>query len=549
MENRVFKTIFKQLEETAERMGGKETVIFPAEAIRETYADLVTRSNQVAKALLGLGLKRGEHIGIWSINTSKWLDLLFAAAKIGVVIVPLNPSFTYNELKYIINQAEIKVLFSMKTYRGQEVEGITSKLVEDNGMIRTSAFPSLKDVYYMDEAESTLYEGWSQFLDQGIDITDNELELNASVVTVHDIYSIQYTSGTTAQPKGAMLDQFGSLNTGKTYGELLHLDEESCSCIMLPLFHCFGNILSVLAGIVTGSKMVIIDQFAPQKVLEAVDRERCDMICGVPTMFSAILHEPSFKEYDITSLEKAAIGGSVCSPFVMEQIAEQFNMNCLSVGYGLSEAASLCTFSEITESHYRRLFTVGNAIPDVEIKIVNPQTQEEVECGVEGELCIRGYNIMKGYYNKPEETAKAIDAEGWLHTGDIATVDEDGFYKIVGRYKDIIIRGGENISPSEVEEVIRTLDNIKDVQIVGVPDPIYVENIAAFVITKDGNEIPEESIRNVVKKNLAFYKIPNYILFTSTFPMTASGKIQKFKLRQIAIEKLGLIEDRDLICI
>lgn len=533
-------TVSQQLEKSAAQFPDREGAIFPTESLRLTFKEISEKSNQVAKSLIALGLKKGSHIGIWGPNTSQWMYLLFGATKIGVVIVPLITSYKFKELQYIVNQSNIEYLFSMAQFRETDCEQITKKFLDENNEIDKHNYPTLKNVYYLQENQNHLFDDWNSFISLASNVSDSELETYSALVTPEDTYSIQYTSGTTSLPKGAMLTQFGALNTSKACADILHLKSTDITCVPLPFSHCFGNILTIMAGIILACPIVYIDSFSPLKVMEAIQTEKCTIVVGVPTMFIAILHHPRFKEFDFSSLNVCGLGGSICPPSVMEQISNAFDIENICIGYGLSETASLCTLTDITESHYHKFHTVGRAIPGIEIKIVNPETLLEVPYNTQGELLVKGYNVMTGYYNKPEENQNSFTNDGWLRTGDIATVDENGFYKIVGRYKDIIIRGGENISPGEVEKTILTIDNVKDVQVVGVPDSTFVDEIAAFIITKDGNDIDTSYIREYVKTNLASYKRPKYITFLANYPITESGKVQKFKLREYAIQLWNL---------
>ncbi|RDU24777.1 AMP-binding protein [Anaerosacchariphilus polymeriproducens] len=536
-------TIGQQLKNTAVQYPNKAGAIFPAESLRMTYKEIEEKSNIVAKALIALGINKGAHIGIWGPNTSNWMLLLFGATKIGAVIVPLITSYKFKELQYIVNQSEIEFLFSMTQFRETDCELITKKFLNNKNEIDKSTYPSLKNVYYIDENPNHLFGDWNDFLNLASNVSDEELKDYASLIKPDDLYSIQYTSGTTSLPKGAMLTQFGALNTSKACADILHLNSTDICCVPLPFSHCFGNILTIMAGIILACPIVYIDNFTPLKVMNTIQNEKCTVVVGVPTMFIAMLNHPSFHEFDFTSLDTCGLGGSLCPVSIMEQISNAFQLENISIGYGLSETASLCTLTEITEAQYYKFHTVGKAIPGIQIKIVDPITLNEVPVNTQGELLVKGYNVMNGYYNKPEENQNAFTKDGWFRTGDIATVDENGFYKIVGRYKDIIIRGGENISPGEVEKTILTLDNVKDVQIIAVPDSTFVDEIAAFIITNDGNEMDASFIKEYVKTNLASYKRPKYIAFVSEFPTTESGKVQKFKLKEYAIELWNLNSD------
>lgn len=537
MEDRIYNTIAEQLKETVKRIPDKIAFVFPEEQLRLTFSQADKQSDVVAKSLLALGLKHGNHIGIWSKNHSRWVLLALGAAKIGVTIVPMNVCYRYHELSYIVKQNDVKVLFVAKNPKEKNPEQESEQFLSGH-RINKKSFPKLEKIISLCD-ESNMHESWGTFIQHSISVSNDTFKEAQSLVSNQDIHLIQCTSGTTSRPKGAMLYQYGVLNTAYDYGKIFHLDKEDIACIPLPLFHCFGNVLTFLSCIIFGYTAIYMEIFSPQNALKIIQDEKCTFFAGVPTMYMAMMSCPDFSRYDLSTLTKAAIGGSFCNPHVMEEITKKFQLPGLSSGYGLSEAASLCTLSDIYDSAKHRLHTSGKIFPGMEIKITDWHTGEKCLNGCEGEILIRGYGIMKGYYNDPEETKKALDPEGWLHTGDLGILDHENYLHIVGRIKDIIIRGGENISPSEIEEKVLSLDQIMDCQCVGVPDDIYGEEIALFLITKNGLPMDREIITSYIKDHMAKYKVPKYIFYVTEFPINGSGKVMKSDLKKLAIEKLN----------
>lgn len=521
--------INEKIQELALRVPNKISAIFPAENQRITYKEIHEESNSIAKALLASGVKKNSHIGIWGTNTSRWMLIMFAAAKIGAVVVPININYKEKELSYILKQADIEILFSMKSYKDGSMINTINELFSETDRGNYSV---LDEVVVMDENESYGYlTGWSDFEKRRHKISDEELQSAISKVSVKDKFVIQYTSGTTSDPKGAVLSQYGCMNTACAYGGRMHLSNSEITCVPLPLFHCYGNILVLLSSLIYEAPIVIVEYFHPIKVMEAIEKEKCTIMVGVPTMYTSMISNENFHKYNFDSLKRVVIGGSVCTVSLAEKINKALELEQVVIGYGLTEGTSLVTVSDIDDVHEKRINSVGRAIDDVEIRIVNQETKEDVEPGTVGEMLIRGYNVMLEYYKKPEETKKALDSDGWFHTGDLSSVDEDGFYSIIGRCDDTIIRGGENISPSEIENFILEIEDVIDVQVIGVPDEKYGEEIAAFIQVKE--EFDTDTILNYLESKIAKYKIPKYIYVIKEFPKTASGKIQKFKLKEM----------------
>ena len=525
-------TIPRHLEQMAEKYKSKTALRFPAENLALDYHSLKLCADQTAKALLGIGLKKGDHIGIWSLNSSRWVMLAMGAAQIGVVFVPINAAYKRDELNYMVRKMAINCLFVMDSIRGKScldrLEGFWR-----NGKLDAREFPDLRKVYALSENPLGGLKGWGNFLRQGETVTDAQLSQAKARVTSKDIYSIQATSGTTAMPKGAQLYQSGVLYTASCYAKLLHLEEEDISCVPLPLFHCFGNVLTLLGGLLSGSTTVYMESFSASEMLKFLAEEKCTCVLGVPTMFIAMMTQPNFDPSQY-AIQKAGMGGSYAPPALAQAITENFHCPGLVVGYGLSEAASLVTLSDIEAPVENRLRTVGQPLPDFEVSLYDPDTGRIGKDMPQGEIVCRGEGLMHSYYNDPEETAKALDSDGWLHTGDLGSFDDSGYLCVVGRIKDIIVRGGENISPSQIEALLLEREEVQDVQCVGVPDRVHGEEIAAFVIIREGCTMTENQVKEYVGIHLAKYKIPKYVFFTDKFPVNAAGKVLKRELSKMA---------------
>ena len=530
------RTISQHLKQMAETYTTKTALIFPAEKLTLSFAQLQRQADRAAKALLGIGLKKGDHIGIWSLNSSRWVQLALGAAQIGVVFVPINAAYKYSELAYMVEKMDIHGLFVMDRIRGLPCVELLEAFHKE-GTPDSSRFPALRQLYTLSEEPLGGLKGWNAFLQHADFVTDARLAQAKAQVTTRDIYSMQATSGTTAMPKGARLYQYGVLYTARCYAELLHLEEEDVSCVPLPLFHCFGNVLTLLGGLLSGSTTVYMEAFSASEMLKYLAEEKCTCLVGVPTMFTAMMAQPSFDSSKY-AIRKAGMGGSYAPPALAQAITEQFHCPGLVVGYGLSEAASLVTLSDIHAPAVKRLSTVGSPLPGFEVSLYDAATGQISRQLPQGEIICRGQGIMRDYYKNEEETGKALDAAGWLHTGDLGTFDDDGYLRVVGRIKDIIVRGGENISPAQIEEQLLELPQIRDAQCVGVCDRIHGEEIAAFVILKEGCSLTEERIKDHVAARLAKYKVPKYVFFTDRFPMNAAGKVLKRELSKRASETL-----------
>ena len=509
-----------------------------------TWKELNDEADLIARGMMSLGVKKGDHVAIWATNTPEWILTLFAAAKIGAVLVTVNTNFKIFELEYLLRQSDTKLLVMIGGFKNNDYVATVNELLPElkttSGEIESEHLPFLKRVVF---AGKETPEGMLNFEDLKIlggDFPVDIYEENKKTLNTHDVVNMQYTSGTTGFPKGVMLTHYNILNNGKTIGDGMKFTKNDKLCITVPFFHCFGLVLAMMACITHGTTMVPVERYSPVPVMNAISVEKCTAVHGVPTMFIAMLEHAQFNNFDFSSLRTGIMAGSPCPIEVMKKVIDKMNMREIVIVFGQTEASPGCTMTTTSDSIDKRVNTVGRAFPGVECKIIDPESGEELPTNTPGEFCARGYNIMKGYYKMPEATAQAIDKDGWLHTGDLCTVDEDGYYKVVGRIKDMIIRGGENIYPKEIEECLYTCDKVSDVQVIGVPSEAYGEEVMACVILKEGEEMTEEEVKEFVGARMAKHKVPRYVRFVDSFPTNAAGKIQKFKMREEAIEILKL---------
>jgi len=513
------ETIGANLERTAARVPDAEAFVSRHQGVRYTYAELNERVDDLARGIVGLGLEPGDRLGIWSPNCVEWVLLQFATAKSGVILVNINPAYRTSELEYALKQSACKVLVSARSFKTSDYAA----------MIAEVAPPELHTIFLGSPEWDELAAG-----------TDADLPVG---LQFDDPINIQYTSGTTGFPKGATLSHHNILNNGFFIGEYCRYTEADRVCIPVPFYHCFGMVLGNLACTTHGACMVIPDEaFEPRSVLEAVQEERCTSLYGVPTMFIAELEHPDFGSFDYSSLRTGIMAGSPCPVEVMRKVIERMHMSEVTICYGMTETSPVSTQTGADDSVERRVSTVGRIHPHVEIKIVDPVDGQIVPRGEPGELLTRGYSVMLGYWEDPERTAEAIDPARWMHTGDLATMDEDGYVNIVGRSKDMIIRGGENVYPREIEEFLYTHSEVADVAVIGVPDEKYGEEIMAWVQLREGSSLSGDELREFCRGKIAHFKVPRYIEIVDEFPMTITGKVQKYKMREISIEKLGLKE-------
>ena len=545
-------TIGDVLDQQAERFGDRDALVHVESGARYTYSEFRDEVDRVARGFLALGIQPGQHMGIWATNYTEWVLCQFATAKIGAVLVNVNPAYRTHELAYLLEQSEANALVLIGRFRNSDYVGMVNEVVPElkdsqPGRLSSAQFPNLRHVIYIPPPSEPLTQApagmwaWRDVVERGPEISEAELQRRQSGCDPDDVVNIQYTSGTTGNPKGAMLTHYNLVANGLYTGDAMDFTEEDRLCIPVPFYHCFGCVLGNLACVTHGSTMVIpAEYFDPLKTLTAVEQEKCTALHGVPTMFIAELGHPDFASFDLSSLRTGIMAGSPCPIEVMRQVIDQMGAQGITIAYGLTEASPVVTQTLTSDPIERRVSTVGAVLPNVEVKLVDPETDREVAVGEQGELYTRSFMVMKGYYNMPDATAAAIDSDGWLHTGDLATVDEDDYYKITGRLKDMIIRGGENVYPREIEEFLYTHAKVSDVQVIGVPDERFGEEVMAWVMLKPGESASEEEIREFCRGKIAHYKIPRYVRMATEFPMTVTGKIQKFRMREMAVEELGL---------
>lgn len=520
------ETIDKNLRKTVEKYPDQEALICAHQNYRATYKEFYNQVVLVAKGLIALGVKRGDRVGIWSPNCYQWTLLQYATAKIGAIMVNINPAYRTSELIYVINQSGLSVMFAALQFKSSNYKKMMDDAREFTDTIRKAIFWD---------------ESWERFLKEGERISDETLRKREEKVQFDDPVNIQYTSGTTGNPKGVTLSHHNILNNAYFIGIRMNYTDSDRVCIPVPFYHCFGMVIGNLACTVHGATMVIPnDSFDPVKTLQVVERERCTSLYGVPTMFIAELQEIEQKSYDLSSLRTGVMAGSLCPPEIMKKVKELMNMHEITICYGMTETSPVSTQTKIGVPFEKQIYSVGTIHDHLEIKIINPETQEILKRGESGELCTRGYSVMLKYWNSPDATKQVLDEQRWMHTGDLAMMDEEGYIHISGRIKDLIIRGGENISPKEIEDFLYTYKGVMDAQVIGVPSEKYGEEIMAWIKPKEGIKITEEEIRAFCKDRIAHYKVPKYWKFVDEFPMTISGKIRKVEMREIAARELGL---------
>lgn len=528
------------LEKWAYESPDKDFMVYPDRNLRFSYSQFNERVNQLAKGLLYIGIKPGDKVGVWAKNVPDWTTLMFATAKIGAVLVTINTNYKLAELEYLLQNADINSLFLVDGYRDSDYVQMIFELVPElktqaRGELDSDKFPKLKNVGFIGQQKHRGMFNTAELMLLGEHIDDLELETVKESLNCHDVINMQYTSGTTGFPKGVMLSHHNILNNGFSVGQCMKYTEDDRLLVCVPLFHCFGCVLAVCAIVSHGASMVYVEDFDPLMVLASVQKEKCTALYGVPTMFIAELNHPMFGMFDLSSLRTGIMAGALCPIETMNQVMDKMHMKDIIIVYGLTETSPGMTATRTHNSPEVRSTTVGFELPNIEVKIVNPETKEECAIEEQGEICCRGYNIMKGYYNNTKATQNAIDSEGWLHSGDLAVKTKDGFYKITGRIKDLIIRGGENIYPREIENYLYRIPEIETVEVVGVSSPKYGEAVGAFIKLKAGMSLSEEDVVDFCRGKIARFKIPRYIFFVDEFPMTASGKIQKYKLSELAL--------------
>ncbi|HEX8976043.1 MAG TPA: AMP-binding protein [Solirubrobacteraceae bacterium] len=523
----LLETIGTNFERAVADWPDREALVSCAQGQRYTYAGLGHAVDELARGLIAAGLEAGDRVGIWSPNRTEWTLVQYATARLGVILVNINPAYRTSELEYALGQSGCRMLIAAPAFKTSDYRGMVDE-VRDR-------LPELERVVFFDGPD------WEELLASGAGVAADELRRRADAVAPDDPINIQYTSGTTGFPKGATLSHVNILNNGFFVGEGCRYTERDRVCIPVPFYHCFGMVMGNLACTSHGATMVIpAPAFDPEATLAAVAAEGCTSLYGVPTMFIAALEHPRFADYDLSSLRTGIMAGSPCPVEVMRRVIENMHMEEVAIAYGMTETSPVSTQTAFDDPLEKRVGSVGRVGPHLEIKIIDPVTGETVPRGASGEFCTRGYSVMKGYWNDPERTAEAVDAAGWMHTGDLATMDEDGYARIVGRSKDMVIRGGENLYPREIEEFLYAHPDIVDVQVVGVPDGRYGEELMAWIIPRPGTSPDHDQIESFCRGRIAHHKIPRYVKLTDDFPMTVTGKVQKFKLREQAIEELGL---------
>ncbi|OEH94381.1 AMP-binding protein [Bacillus solimangrovi] len=537
-------TVGKLLENVAGKQPDHEAVVYADRGLRYTYKEFDEVCREAARGLMSLGIQAGEHVAMWTTNTPEWLTCQFATGKMGAVLVTVNTNYQSAELEYLLKQSDSSTIILMENFRDHSYIETLFKIVpelktSEPGKLQSKKLPKLKNVIVLGENRYPGTYSWQDILDMKSETSEQRLDERMNALDPDDVINMQYTSGTTGFPKGVMLTHYNLTNNALNIANCMKLTNEDRLCIPVPFFHCFGCVLGTLACVTVGATMVPVQEFDPKQVLQTVQDEKCTGLHGVPTMFIAELNDPDFKKYDLSSLRTGIMAGSNCPIEVMKAVVNKMGASEITIAYGQTEASPVITQTRTDDPIELRVSSVGKALPNVEVKIVEPGSNVEVPFGVQGELCTRGYQVMKGYYNNSDATKEAIDADGWLHTGDLAVMDENGYCKITGRLKDMIIRGGENVYPREIEEFLYEHPKVLDVQVVGVPDEKYGEEVMAWIILKDGETATIEEMKEYCKGKISRHKIPRYIEFTTNYPMTASGKIQKFKLREQSMDLLN----------
>jgi fatty-acyl-CoA synthase len=525
------ETIGACLRRIAAAHGEREALVSCAQGIRLTYAQFDAEVDRVARGLLALGLQPGDRVGVWSPNCAEWTLAQFATARIGVVLVNVNPAYRTSELVYALNHSGCRVPLSARTFKTSDYAGMVGEIRDE---LRT-----VERVVWIGD------DDWAAMVAAGDDVDPGELAAREEATANTDAINIQYTSGTTGAPKGATLSHRNILNNGFLVGEGCRYTPEDRVCIPVPFYHCFGMVMGNLGAVTHGATMVIpAPAFDPEATLRAVADERCTSLYGVPTMFIAELDHPDFATFDLSSLRTGIMAGSPCPVEVMKRVIDEMHMGEVTICYGMTETSPVSTQTAADDPLEKRVGTVGRVHPHVSVKVADPDTGEAVPRGEKGELCTRGYSVMIGYWDDAERTAEAIDDGGWMHTGDLATMDDEGYLNIVGRSKDMVIRGGENVYPREIEEFLYSHPDIADVQVFGVPDARFGEELMAWVIARPGSELDDEAVRDFCRGRIAHFKVPRHVWIVDEFPMTVTGKVQKFKMRERAIAELGLVEAR-----
>ncbi|HOW82642.1 MAG TPA: AMP-binding protein [Spirochaetota bacterium] len=531
-------TVGELLKKTANRLPGQEALFFPEFGLRQNYAEFYRTCRNVAKGFMSIGVQRGDHVSVWTTNVPEWVYMQFGLAMAGAVLVTVNTNYKAHELKYILKQSDSTTLVLIEGYRDANYFDIVNDIMPGlkttgKGKPASGELPLLKNVVYIGSRnEIPGMFRFDEIVSMGEALPDSALDKREKSLDVNDVINMQYTSGTTGFPKGVMLTHYNIVNNARMVGDVMGMTEKDKLLIHVPLFHCFGCVMSTMNSVYHGSSMVIIESFDPLKALKAVDSEKCTAINGVPTMFIAMLGHADFEKYDMSSLRTGIMAGAPCPVEAMNHVRTRMHCSEVVIAFGQTESSPVMTMTRRDDPVDLRVSTVGRLLPDIEGKIVDPETGEDVPAGVQGEIVTRSDCVMKGYYKMPEATSAAIDRDSWLHTGDLGTVDGNGYFKVTGRIKDMIIRGGENIYPREIEEFLHRHPKVSDVYVVGIPDSKYGEQVLAAVQLKDGQAATAEEFIEFCTGQIARHKVPKYWEFVRDFPMTASGKVQKFKLKE-----------------
>jgi len=519
-------TIGVAFDRTVTAFGDREALVVPFQGVRLTYRQLADQVDRLARGLIGLGIAKGDRVGMWSPNYAEWIYLQFAAAKVGAILVNVNPAYQSEELRFALAQSGCRALVAATGFKSSDYVAIV-------GQVRPS-LPKLEHVVFLGTPD------WDSLLAAGDRVEPSQLAARSASLDNHDPINIQYTSGTTGSPKGATLSHRNLLNNGFFLGEGFRYTDADRVCIPVPFYHCFGMVIGNLASVTHGTAVVLpAPSFEPLATLQTIAAERCTSVLGVPTMFIAMLAHPQFATFDLSSLRTGMMAGSPCPVEVMKQCVDEMHMREVTIGYGMTETSPVSTQTSPDDPLDKRVSTVGRVLPHVEVKVIDPATGDTLDFDQPGELCTKGYSVMLGYWDNPQGSAEAVDAEGWMHTGDLAVMDPDRYVSIVGRIKDMVIRGGENIYPREVEEFLYTHPDIVDVQVIGIPDPKYGEELVAWVRLRDGATLTADDLSAFCAGRIAHFKVPRYVHVTDQFPMTVTGKVQKYLMRQVSSELLG----------
>ncbi len=541
------KTLGEILDETVSRFPEREAYIYPDEELRYTWSEFGAEVDKLAKGLMAHGVQKGEKVAAWAPNVHHWVTLMFATAKIGAVLITVNTNYRSNELKYLLKQSRCDNLFLVENFKEHDYlktlyEAFPEVEAQSADALNITEVPNLKRIVNFNNRPQNGMFSMDDIFNRADEISDEAYKTRQAQNNPHDVINMQYTSGTTGFPKGVMLSHASIANNGYWIGERQKLTECDKVCLPVPLFHCFGCVLGVLACVTHGTSMAILESFNPIHAMRAIQEEKCTSFYAVPSMYLAMVEHRHFKEYDYSSLRTGIMSGAVCPEPLMRRVLNEMNMKEITIPYGLTENSPVMTMTSTDEEIEDRCATVGYALPGIEVVIMDPDNGQILPANKTGEVCCRGYSVMKGYYDNEEATKECIDAEGWLHSGDLGIMDERGYLRITGRIKDMIVRGGENIYPREIEEFLLQMPQVKDVQVVAIPSRRYGEDLGAFILPKEGETVRPEDVREFAKGKIAWHKIPRYVACLDAYPQTASGKIQKYKLRELALSLFDIKE-------